>query len=177
MENTTEPGKKVVLLLFGKPIPPHTNATFLYHDKTSLSTDDGKNPVLLMSDFFEFPCADSSISELRIESGLEQLEKKYLYMVLSEARRCVQLGGKLILKAPELRRNLKPLEASFTRIFQKQFLQLHHFFSPEDWDLVQEKEEKSIFFLQRTLELKRTDHILSETPDLKETISEDQDHA
>lgn len=175
MGNSIERGKKGILLLFGKPIPANANATILYHDKASLETDDGKNPVLLLSDFFEFPCADASMSEIEATNGLEYLEKKYLYMILSEARRTIGLGGQLTLQSQEILSPWKFLEPIFTNFFGKRFLQLHHFFSPEDWAVAQEKEEKSIFFLTRTLVLTRIDHIPSETDGLDETNAPDQD--
>ncbi len=154
------------ILLHGAPLVPGNNRTIFYHQKKSLAQDDGKNPVLLLGDFFEFPCADHSIDMLTVNSGLEWLERKYLYMILSEARRSVKIGGTFVLKAQELRPFWQILSGLLYRFWNFQPLNPQHFISPEDWHITKEEKPSSLFFYHHTLELTRIDGILPETSDL-----------
>lgn len=153
------------ILLHGAPLVPGSERTIFYHQKESLAQDDGKNPVLLLGDFFEFPCADQSIDFLTVNSGLEWLERKYLYMVLSEARRSVKLGGTFVLKAQELRPLWQILSGLLYRYWNFQPLNPQHFISPEDWQITKEEKYSSLFFYHHKLELTRIDGILPEISD------------
>jgi hypothetical protein len=153
------------ILLHGAPLVPGKKRTIFYHQKKSLVADDGKNPVLLMGDFFEFPCADQSIDFLELHSGLERLERKYLYMILAEARRAVKIGGTFSLRAQELRHCWQPAAPLLNKFWQYQPLNPHHFLSPEDWQITKEEIVSTVLFHLHSLELTRIDGILPEISD------------
>jgi hypothetical protein len=155
------------ILLFGeKPIIQEKPVTFFYQFKSSIDDEDRKNKYLTCGDFLELPCADKSLRSLTIRGGLERLERKYLYMILSEARRTIILGGTLHISAYDLRRPFQVFSPPLTKIFHMNPFNLHHFISPEDWEIIREEKRNSLFITYQQMALKRIDGILPEIGDL-----------
>jgi hypothetical protein len=173
MKNISDQPIDGEILLFGeKPLQVEKSTLFFFQSKSSIVDEDRKNKYLSCGDFFELPCPEKSLRSLRIRGGLERLERKYLYMILSEARRVLIVDGILDISAFDLKGYFSVLEFPLLKMFHLHPLNLHHFISPEDWAIHHEEKKESIFFVHRHLELKRIDGILPETDDVDLSVDD-----